>query len=183
MPRLYLVRHGESSGTWSDSADPGLSPLGHEQAKAAAERLIPFGALKIVTSPLRRAQETSAPFALRRRAPAKIAAAVSEIPTPPGVSLDQRSDWLRAVMAGTWREADASLQGWRKQVIEFLQSLPNNAAIFSHYVAINVAVAAARRDDRVTVFAPAHTSITILDATPTGLVEVELGRTGQTTVR
>ena len=183
MPRLYLVRHGEPSVTWSDSSDPGLSPLGHEQAKAVADRLGTFGALDIVTSPLRRAQETAAPFALLRHATTTIAAAVSEIPTPPGVPLDKRGDWLRAVMTGAWREADVPLQAWRKKVIEFLQDLPNNTAIFSHYVAINVAVAAARRDDSVTVFAPAHTSITTLDATPTGLIEDELGRTGQTAVR
>ena len=38
MPKIYLIRHGEASGTWADSIDPGLSELGKAQAREAAER-------------------------------------------------------------------------------------------------------------------------------------------------
>ncbi len=183
MARLYLVRHGEPTGTWTDSPDPGLSTLGHEQAKEAAERLRAFGSLDIVTSPLRRAQETAIPFATLRGTSPRIASAVSEIPTPSGVALENRGDWLRSVMTGRWSDTDRALQDWRAQLIAYLSSLSRDTAVFSHYVAINVAVAGARRDERVTVFAPTHASITILDATPRGLEEVELGRAGETTVR
>jgi broad specificity phosphatase PhoE len=183
VTRLYLIRHGEPAGTWTDSPDPGLSTLGHEQAKAAAERLRAFASLDIVTSPLRRAQETATPFAQMRGVSAKIVRAVAEIPTPSEVALEHRGDWLRAVMAGKWSDAERPLQDWRAQVIEYLLRLPRDTAVFSHYVAINVAAGAARHDDRVTVFAPTHASITILDATPRGLEEVELGRAGETTVR
>src|SRR5882757_4901615 len=116
MTRLYLVRHGEPSGTWTGSPDPGLSPLGHEQAKAAAQRLTAFGKLEVITSPLRRAQETAAPFAALRAVAPTIAKAVSEIPTPASVALENRGDWLRAVMSGGWNEADAALQAWRADV-------------------------------------------------------------------
>jgi broad specificity phosphatase PhoE len=183
MARLYLIRHGEPSGTWSDSRDPGLTPLGLQQAQAAAEQLRAFGPLDVISSPLRRARETAEPFAALRGVSPKIVEAIAEIPTPAGVALDKRSEWLRGVMVGEWRAVEPALQEWRAGVIAFLQSLPRDTAIFSHYVAINVAVAAARRDDRVTVFAPTHASITILHATPLGLDEVELGHTGQTTVR
>jgi broad specificity phosphatase PhoE len=183
MARLYLVRHGEPSGTWTDSRDPGLSPLGHEQAKGAAEGLRAFGALDVISSPLKRAQETAAPYALLRGLAPTIADAVAEIPTPDTIAFDSRGVWLRGLMTGSWRDAEPMLQAWRDSVIAFLQALPRDTAIFSHYVAINVAVAAARKADRVTVFAPTHASITILDATSAGLVEVELGRTGDTVVR
>lgn len=86
-------------------------------------------------------------------------------------------------MAGKWNDAERPLQDWRAQVIDYLLRLPHDTAVFSHYVAINVAAGAARRDDRVTVFAPTHASITILDAIPLGLEEVELGRAGETSVR
>jgi broad specificity phosphatase PhoE len=183
MARLYLVRHGEPAGTFTDSRDPGLSPLGHEQARATAEKLRGFGTLDVISSPLSRARETAAPFAAWRGVPAKISEAVAEIPTPAHVPFENRGEWLRGVMMGSWRDAEPSLQAWRADVVTFLQGLKSDTAIFSHYVAINVAVAAARRDERVTVFAPTHASITVLDATPDALIEVELGRTGETSVR
>jgi broad specificity phosphatase PhoE len=183
MARLYLVRHGEPSGTWTDARDPGLSSLGHQQAQAAAARLRAFGSLNVVTSPLRRAQETAAPFATLRGVHASISEAVAEIPTLAHVAFENRGEWLRGVMTGAWSEADPLLRAWRSRVVEFLCALPSDTAIFSHYVAINVAVAAARNDDRVTVFAPTHASITILDTTADALIEVELGRTGETVVR
>lgn len=183
MARLYLIRHGEPSGTWTDARDPGLSALGHQQAKDAADKLRAFGALDVISSPLKRAQETAAPYAKLRAVQPTIAEAIAEIPTPDHVPFENRGEWLRGLMTGSWRDADPVLQAWRADAIAFLQGLPRDTAIFSHYVAINVAVAAARGDDRVTVFAPTHASITILDATPQALVEVELGRVGESVVR
>src|SRR5689334_8698852 len=133
MARLYLVRHGEPSGTFTDSADPGLSPLGHEQARAAARELAAYGSLAVLSSPLRRAQETAAPFAALRGVKPTIAAPVAEIPTPPGVALERRGEWLRGIMTGSWRDADESLQAWRASAIKFLQELPSDSAVFSHY--------------------------------------------------
>jgi len=183
MPRLYLVRHGEPAGTFTDSHDPGLSPLGHSQAKAAAEQLRVFGPLDVISSPLKRARETAAPYVALRDVHEKICKDVAEIPTPARVAFDKRGEWLRGVMMGKWSDAEPELQAWRANVVAFLQELPRNTVIFSHYVAINVAVAAARNDDRVTVCAPTHCSITILDATPDALIEIELGRQGESVVR
>src|SRR5882672_9191898 len=117
MARLYLVRHGEPSGTWTDARDPGLSPLGHEQAKAAAEALGAFGRLAVVTSPLRRAHETAAPYAALRGVPPTISEAVAEIPTPGSVAFEKRGDWLRGIMTGSWSAAEPSLQAWRTRVV------------------------------------------------------------------
>lgn len=183
MARLYLIRHGEPSGTWSDSRDPGLTPLGREQAKSAADRLRLFGPLDVVSSPLRRAVETAEPFATYRGVLPVIANEVAEIPSPHDLGLDKRSDWLRGIMAGRWSETDSGLQAWRQTMLAYLKALPHDTAIFSHFVAINVALAAARKDDRVTVFSPAHASITILETGPLGLSEIEVGQTGQTIVR
>jgi broad specificity phosphatase PhoE len=58
MPTLYLVRHGEPSlrGLVLGRMDPGLSPAGHEAARAALGEL--RGAIACV-SPLRRALQTA----------------------------------------------------------------------------------------------------------------------------
>ena len=63
MPRLILVRHGRAAAGWGADLDPGLDELGRTQAENVAKVLAPQGPLPIVTSPLRRCQETAAPLA------------------------------------------------------------------------------------------------------------------------
>ncbi len=61
---LVLVRHGESEGNAAGiiqgRVDYGLSPRGHAQAAATAAELGSVPAARLLTSPLRRAQETAA---------------------------------------------------------------------------------------------------------------------------
>jgi broad specificity phosphatase PhoE len=185
MARLYLVRHGEPTGTWGSSPDPdpGLSERGHIQAAEAAQSLLARRPAHIVTSPLRRASETAAPLAgLTGLAPV-IVPAVAEIPTPADVEQALRGDWLRAIMARAWHEIDPALQDWRAQALAYLTGISGDTAIFSHYVMINVAVGAAIGDDRVHCFAPTHASVTVLETNGRGLTLVELGATGASAVR
>lgn len=185
MPRLYLIRHGEPSGNWGQSpdTDPGLTDLGRKQAESAGERLAKTPPKLIVSSPLRRARETAIPLARAMNLDPTIADAVAEIPTPSDIPFEQRGDWLRKLMTGEWNEADASLQTWRNGVVAYLASLQDDTAIFSHFVAINVALGAAIGDDRVVCFKPAHASITVLETKGRAIALVELGETSDTTVR
>lgn len=185
MPRLYLIRHGEPSGNWGQSADPdpGITELGRSQAEGAGERLAKTPPKLIVSSPLRRARETALPLARTMKIELQIADAVAEIPTPATVSFAQRADWLRNLMQGEWSAADASLQTWRDGVVTYLAGLQDDAAIFSHFVAINVALGAAIGDDRVVCFKPAHASITVLETKGRALSLIELGETADTAVR
>jgi probable phosphoglycerate mutase len=61
--KLYLVRHGQSTGniggTLMGQSDHPLTPLGEDQARAAAERLAPFGPMPIYSSDLPRARATA----------------------------------------------------------------------------------------------------------------------------
>jgi broad specificity phosphatase PhoE len=61
--KLYLVRHGQSTGniggTLMGQSDHRLTPLGEDQARAAAERLAPFGPMPIYASDLARARMTA----------------------------------------------------------------------------------------------------------------------------
>jgi hypothetical protein len=55
--------------------------------------------------------------------------------------------------------------------------------IFTHFIAINVAVGAAQGSDAVVCFRPDHASITKIEVSPAGAVRVlELGREAQTSV-
>jgi len=61
--KLYLVRHGQSTGniggTLMGQSDHRLTPLGEDQARAAAERLAPFGPMPVYSSDLPRARMTA----------------------------------------------------------------------------------------------------------------------------
>jgi broad specificity phosphatase PhoE len=183
MARLYLIRHGEPAGTWIDSHDPGLTDRGREQAKAAADRLRLLTPKRIVSSPLRRALETARPLAEAIAVEPVLAREVAEIPTPDNMSLEHRGDWLRAIMSRNWGGVEPGLRRWRDEVITYLSGLQGDTAVFSHFIAINVALGAAIGDERVTCFQPAHASVTILETKGRALSLVELGEIAETTVR
>ncbi|MFG2330010.1 histidine phosphatase family protein [Streptomyces sp. NPDC048604] len=72
MTTLVLLRHGETLLTperrlsGSSGSNPGLSPSGRRQVRAAADALARRGDIDaIVTSPMRRCQETARPAAAR----------------------------------------------------------------------------------------------------------------------
>ncbi len=61
--KLYLVRHGQSTGniggTLMGQSDHPLTPLGEQQARAAAARLAAFGPMPVYSSDLPRARSTA----------------------------------------------------------------------------------------------------------------------------
>ncbi|WP_442816537.1 histidine phosphatase family protein [Streptomyces sp. NBC_01304] len=72
MTTLVLLRHGETLLTperrlsGSGGSNPGLSPVGRRQAEAAAAALAHRGGIEaVVTSPMRRCQETAQAVAAR----------------------------------------------------------------------------------------------------------------------
>jgi len=83
---MILLRHGQSefnlhfSATKRDPGipDPVLTPLGHEQAEAAAEALAGEDIRRIVASPYTRALQTAAPVARRFGLPIHVTPAVRE---------------------------------------------------------------------------------------------------------
>ena len=83
---MILLRHGQSefnlhfTATRKDPgiADPRLTPLGHEQAEAAAEQLAGEGITRILASPYTRALQTAAPIAARLGLPVLVNTAVRE---------------------------------------------------------------------------------------------------------
>jgi len=175
MARLYLVRHGRASAGFSESHDPGLDDVGHEQADAVARELEPHGPLAILTSPLKRARETSAPLARLWNMEPVVEAAVAEIPSPTS-SLEERAMWLRNFMAGSWRHATPPLAQWREDAIAVLLGVRGDSVIFTHYIAINVAAGAATGNDNIVVFSPDNTSVTIFENDDNMLRLIEKGR-------
>lgn len=182
MARIYMVRHGKASASWADAADPGLDATGRAEAQAAADVLSKLSPMAILSSPLARARQTAEPLELAWSNHARIEPGVAEVPSP-DIPLEGRGDWLRGVMSGSWSEADALRRAWRDGVVATLLRQPKDCAIFSHFVAINVAVGAATGDDRATLFSPANGSITIFETDGARLTLIEMGREAETAVR
>ncbi len=182
-PRIYLVRHGEAAASWGQSADPGLSELGHAQAQQASRTLLEqLGDTQplLITSPLQRAQETAAPLAKALGVSVQVDARFREVPST--VSLAERQNWLRGFMRQQWPEQAPGLHAWRRELIEATQELQSSAVVFTHFLVIN-AVAGWLQDSAATlVFWPDNASITTLARSNDTLSLHALGEQMQTRV-
>jgi broad specificity phosphatase PhoE len=177
---IYLIRHGEPAGSFGAHPNPGLTALGAKQAEAAADAVARLGAKHAIVSPLQRCRETAAPFEKQRETHARIEPAVGEIITPPGT--EDRVAWLRGIMGGNWTGVGPEYDAWRANALAAVEKLPEETAVFSHYVAINAIVGKLLGDDRVVIFKPGHCSITKLVRVDGKLAVKELGAEAATIV-
>ena len=172
---IFLVRHGEAAASWGQSADPGLSELGVEQARAAAlalqDRLV--GPVQLYSSPLARARETAQPLAAALAVPVEINEAFREIRAP--VPLEQRQAWLREFMQQRWEQQGPDLHDWRSQAVNELLQLASPAVIFTHFLVINAVVGHILGAQNTLHFWPENGSITHLRRGRDGLELVALG--------
>lgn len=183
MTRLYLVRHGRAAAGWDTEPDPGLDEIGQRQADTVAARLAAFGPLPILTSPLRRCQETAVPLAESWKVEPHIEPAVAEIPSPDGVAMADRVEWLRSAMGGTWVDLGSRYVTYRDQVVSTLAALDADSVVFSHFIAINVAIGNAIGDDRLVVRSLDNCSLTIVEVVDGALQVVESGHEADTLIR
>jgi broad specificity phosphatase PhoE len=189
MPKLYLVRHARPAASWGEDADPGLDTTGQQQAETAGRTLAQaLDRMPVYTSPLRRCRETARPLEQLWQRSAEVFEPVAELPSP-GLDLRARQEWLRQAMQGTWRELnDLAPAGspdylaWRRTLLDSLASLPQDCVVFTHFIAINAAVAAASSRDDVVCFRPDYASVTRVETEAGILRLVELGREADTTI-
>jgi broad specificity phosphatase PhoE len=176
-----MVRHGRAAAGFAESIDPSLDELGRMQAEILAGQLNTLGPMALVTSPLARARETARPLARMWKREPKIEPRVGEIPSPPEMRLEDRADWMRTLMRASWSGSDTALLSWREALVAALLAQTEHTVIFSHFVAINVAMGAALGDDRIGLFSPDNCSVTVLDAADGALQLVEKGRESSVT--
>lgn len=178
----FLVRHGEAAASWGEDPDPGLSALGQQQAETVAGTLARrfAGDTRIVSSPLRRAQETATPLAEKLGLPVQKDAAFREVPAP--VPLPQRQSWLRQFMRQQWSEQDDGLLTWRDRALEQLLALESPAVIFTHFLVLNAVVGQVLGREEVLCFWPDNGSITHLRRSGSTLSLVEQGTQMKTVV-
>jgi broad specificity phosphatase PhoE len=183
VTRLYLVRHGRAAAGWDTDPDPGLDEIGVRQASAVAARLTALGPLPVVSSPLRRCRETAAHLAEIWNVEPRIEPAVAEIPSPAGVEMADRIDWLRVAMRGAWGALGPRYVAYRDRVVSTLTAMDRDSVVFTHFVAINVAIGAAIADDSLVVRSLDNCSVTIVDVVDDALQLVESGHEADTLIR
>lgn len=180
--RLYLIRHGQPSASFTDAIDPGLHEIGIAQAQAVAQELAALGPLPILTSPLKRARETAAPLEATWNITARVESRIAEIPSP-SQNLDERATWLHQALRGRWSDLPLTYQSWRLQLVQCLLTCQVSTVMTTHFVAINAAVGFATADDRLVCFEPDHCSCTVLEVANGSLQVVSLGRQRSTQLR
>jgi broad specificity phosphatase PhoE len=183
MTRVYLVRHARAAAGWDTDPDPGLDDIGTRQAATMAATLGPLGPLAVLSSPLRRCQETALPLSQAWRWPLGIEPRVTEIPSPDGVPMGERVPWLRAAMAGSWTELGPRYTTFRDHVVAAVAGLTSDTVVVSHFVAINAVIGAAVGDDRLVIRSLDNCSITIVDIDDGTLSLVEGGHEADTLIR
>jgi broad specificity phosphatase PhoE len=180
---VYLVRHGRAAAGWDADPDPGLDELGREQAMAVARRLSPLGPLAVVSSPLMRCQQTAFPLSMAWHAEVRIEPAVAEIPSPEGVAMADRVEWLRSAMGGPWEALGPVYTAFRDDVVAAITGLSVDTVVFSHFVAINAVIGAAMGDDRLVIRSLDNCSATVIDVVDGALQLVEGGHEADTLIR
>jgi broad specificity phosphatase PhoE len=183
MALVQLIRHGRAAAGWDTDADPGLDSVGLAQAEALAERLGSQRPLPIVTSPFRRCQETAAPLARRWGVTPVVEPLVGEIPSPLGVPMRERVDWLRRAMTGTWGELGDDYLAYREAVVGCVAEVGSDTVITSHFVAINAVIGACLDDDRLVIRSLDNASITVVDTAGGRLSLVAGGHEADTLIR
>lgn len=184
---LHLVRHGRAAAGWNVDRDPVLDELGQQQAVEVAQRLVRLGPLPVYSSPLRRCQETSGPLSALWNTTPTIEPRVAEIPSPVGVALEERVEWLRGAMAGTWTQLGISdgdvYTQYRRNLLDTLSAMSRDAVIFSHFIAINVVIGEALSDDRLVVKSLDNCSVTTVVVHNGKFIIEEMGREADTLIR
>jgi len=183
VTRLYLVRHGRAAAGWNTDPDPGLDAVGRHQAAEMTTRLAPLGPLGLVSSPLLRCQETATGLSKAWGVQPRIEPGVAEIPSPEGVAMADRVEWLRLAMAGTWAALGARYTAFRDGVAASLAAIPDDTVVTSHFIAINAAIGVALGDDRLVIRSLDNCSVTVIDVVDGMFQLVEGGHEADTLIR
>lgn len=181
MTTIYLIRHGQAEAGWNMQHDPGLSDTGRQQANEAARALAERGPLPIIVSPLRRTRETAHELEMRWRRPAVVDSRVAEIPSP-GMTLEERGEWLKTLVKRRWDDLDQVLRDWRRAAIQSLLDITQDTVVVTHFMVVNAAVTWAKGDERVVHFNPLPGSRTTLARDGDSFNIVELGAAGASRV-
>lgn len=161
---LVLIRHARPSrDDGSDGpADPGLSPVGQQQAEALADWLgtEPFDA--IYSSPMRRARETAAPLA--DRLGLKVTAEPDIAEYDAGAASYIPIEELKAAGDPRWMELPDDIPAFQRRVVDAIERVVSahgsgNVAVVCHGGVVNVYLSWVLKTEQALFFLPHYTSV------------------------
>ena len=97
--------------------------------------------------------------------------------------MEDRVEWLRLAMGGTWSAMGQRYTAFRDGVADTVRALSNNTVVTSHFVAINAVIGAALGDDRMVIRSLDNCSVTVVDVIDGVLHLVEGGHEADTLIR
>lgn len=172
---LLLIRHAEpvriAQGEVEGPADPGLSARGAEQASRLGTWLAGERVDAIVTSPLRRAQETAAPLATRLGLTPEIDPGVSEYDATSGeyIPIEElralKDERWQATIEGRWSDVGGvDPVSFQAEVVPAIDAIIERfagarVAVVCHGGVINVYLAWILGITRPLWFHPEYTSV------------------------
>ena len=181
-----MVRHGRAYAGWDTAVDPELDEIGQLQAERVAVELhsLTNKPLTIISSPFARCRQTALPLATKWGIEPIIQNEVAEIPSPEGVDMSKRVEWLRVAMTKTWTELGDRYTNYRDTLVNYVTSLNHDTIIFSHFVAINAVIGHATHDDQVLTMSLDNCSVTVFEKQPDGTLMLKRGgREADTLIR
>ena len=184
MSNLYFVRHGHAAAGWDVAVDPSLDDVGRSQADAVAKQLSSaIEPCAIFSSPLARCRETASYLAGSWDSEPIVEPRIAEIPSPQGVAMADRMEWLRAAMRGSWADLALEQRAYRDELIRFACATNGPAVLFSHFVAINALIGHVLGIDDVLTKTLDNCSVTVFTRADDGSLHlVEYGNEADTSV-
>ena len=157
---LLLVRHGEASASWGDHDDPGLSEKGQNQAHALIDYFAKddLNKYNFISSPKRRALETSQPLAKFYNKDVIACKAFSEIPSD-NIPNERKQEWLKNIMLQEQIMLPDMVKDWKNRIMEELFLFKSHTIIFSHFMVINTIISSILNNQQLLHFYPDYTSI------------------------
>ncbi|CAB4599264.1 unannotated protein [freshwater metagenome] len=114
----------------------------------------------------------------------RVCSEVAEIPSPLGIEMSDRVDWLRKIMQGKWSDLDQNYVDFKNQIIEFVSAIERDTVVFSHFIAINAVIGSLTNDDRLVIRSLDNCSITVLERDAAGNLRlVQSGHEADTLIR
>ena len=158
---LIFIRHGEAASSWVSHEDPGLSEKGLEQSEAILHRedLQNLKNYKFISSPRKRAIETSRPLVKKFNKKIVIDETFNEIPSS-DVDNNKKRQWLEKIVKMKKSDLPKNILDWQQKIYESVLESQGNTVIFSHFMVINSLISNILESDTIFYFYPDNTSVT-----------------------
>ena len=172
---IILVRHGEASAKWSVHPDPGLSELGHEQAKDAGRLMKEkISSYQLLSSPKKRAVETMEAMSVEKKYNFKIDSIFTEIPSSK-INVKQKQEWLKEIFIAPIETLPKDVKEWRNNLISWLKNADGNFIVTTHFMVINSLVSYITKNNKISCFHPDYVSRTEIFIKDGELTQLILG--------